>query len=194
MDMSSNDSQASAPVDTSERDGGLGDMERVRRAAMEFVRTEAGFAQVTTIDDRGFPVGRSMTAFLEDDWSVSLVQRRSHARLRQLRRVPRSLVSWVGSPAVGASNDHPHVFDIGRLPPRAVFVRATSEFMDEEWTLHCYLHNVKIQRQQGFTSAPLRAPQEVATDLVGIRLSPYRVRLEGFGVGAQAFDWTVTDN
>ena len=192
--MSPNEPHPSGP-DTSESHGARHhDLECVRRAAMTFVRSEAGFAQVVTIDDQGFPVGRSMTAFLEDDWSVSLVQRRSHARLRQLRRVPRALVSWVGSPAMGASNDNPHVFDIGRLPPRAVFVRATSEFMDEEWTLRCYLHQVGAQREQGFTAAPLRAPQEVATDLVGIHLTPHRVRLEGFGAGAQAFDWTVTDN
>ncbi len=31
-----------------------------------FVLAEAGFAQVTTIDQRGFPVGRTMTAFLAD--------------------------------------------------------------------------------------------------------------------------------
>jgi hypothetical protein len=159
---------------------------------MEFVRGDAGFAQMTTIDSRGFPVGRSMTAFLEDDWSVSLVQRRSHARLRQLQRVPRALVSWTGTPAAGASNEHPHVFDIGRLPPRVVFVRGTSELMDDDWTLRCYLHNVRAQRERGFTSAPLRSPHEVSTDLAGIRLSPYRIRLEGFGVGAQAFEWTVT--
>jgi hypothetical protein len=193
--MSSDDPHSGGPLDTSDpvvdrHD----DLARARQAAMEFVRSEAGFAQVVTIDDHGFPVGRSMTAFLEDDWSVSLVQRRGHARLRQLRRVPRALVSWVGSPAPGASNDHPHVFDIGRLPPRAVFVRATSELMDEEWTLRCYLHNVSVQRERGFTAAPLRAPQEVATDLAGIRLTPHKIRLEGFGVGAQAFDWTVADN
>mgnify|MGYP000580745422 CR=1 FL=1 len=51
------------------------------RAALAFVHGEAGFAQVTTIDRYGFPVGRSMTAFLNDDWSVDLVQRRTHARL-----------------------------------------------------------------------------------------------------------------
>jgi hypothetical protein len=168
------------------------DLAGARRAAMDFVRREAGFAQVTTIDSAGFPVGRSMTAFLEDDWSVSLVQRRSHARLSQLRRLPRALVLWVGSPAAGASNERPHVFDIGRLPPRAVFVRAVSEFMDDDWTLRCYLHHVGAQREQGFTSAPLRDPDQVAADLVGVRLTPHKVRLEGFGVGAQAFDWTVT--
>ena len=162
-----------------------------RKAALDFVRHEAGFAQVTTIDSRGFPVGRSMTAFLEDDWSVSLVQRRGHARVEQMRREPRALVSWVGTPAAGATNENPHVFDIGRLPSRVVFVRGTSMFMDEQWTLSCYLQNAAAQRAQGLTSAPLRNAEQVAADLIGVHLVPHRVRLEGFGEGAQAFEWTV---
>ena len=162
-----------------------------RSAAMAFVHDEAGFAQVTTTDVRGFPVGRSMTAFLDDDWSVDLVQRRSHARLAQLRRDPRTLVTWVGTPAPGATNERPHVFDLGRLPPRGVFVRGTARFMDDAWTLACYLRHVGHQRAQGFTRAPLRDAHEVAADLVGVHVDPYRLRLEGFGQGAQSFGWTI---
>ncbi len=162
------------------------------RVAMAFVREEAGFAQLTTLDRHGFPVGRSMTAFLEDDWSVSLVQRRSHARLAQMRREPRALAAWVGSPAPEARNDHPHVFDVGLLPPRAVFVRGRVEFMSEAWTETCYRRNVEHQRGRGLTAAPLRTPDEVARDLVGVRIDPVRVRLEGFGDQAEAFEWNFT--
>lgn len=169
-------------------------LESARGAALEFVREEAGFAQVTTTDQNGFPVGRSMTAFLEDDWSVSMVQRRSHRRLDQLRKHPRALVTWVGNPATGASNDNPHVFDLGRLPQRVVFVRGTTEFMDQAWTLSVYQEHVGRQRSQGHTRAPLRDADQVAADLVGVRLVPRRVRLEGFGEGAQAFEWTVRTN
>jgi len=72
--------------------------------AESFVRAEAGFAQVTTLDAHGYPVSRSMTAFLADDFSVHLVQRRVHRRLEQLAADPRLLVTWVGSPAPGATN------------------------------------------------------------------------------------------
>ena len=164
----------------------------VLRAALAFVHDEAGFAQVTTIDVHGFPVGRSMTAFLNDDWSVDLVQRRSHARLAQLRRDPRTLVTWVGEPAPGATNERPHVFDIGRLPPRAVYVRGTARFMDDAATVDCYSRHVARQRAQGFTRAPLRDADQVLSDLAGVHLEPYRVRLEGFGTGAQSFDWTLS--
>ncbi len=164
----------------------------VLAAALDFVRGEAGFAQVTTIDRHGFPVGRSMTAFLNDDWSVDLVQRRSHARLAQLRRDPRTLVTWVGEPAPGATNERPHVFDIGRLPPRAVYVRGTARFMDDAATFACYSRHVTRHRAQGFTRAPLRDADQVRAELIGVHLEPYRVRLEGFGTGAQSFDWTVS--
>lgn len=164
-----------------------------RRAALAFVLAEAGFAQLTTIDRDGFPVGRSMTAFLNPDWSVDLVQRRTHARLAQLRRDPRLLVTWVGDPAPGATNDRPHVFDIGRLPPRAVYVRGTAAFLDDAATTALYTRHVGRQRAQGFTRAPLRTPAQVVEDLVGVHVTPHRIRLEGFGEGAQAFDWTQTD-
>jgi hypothetical protein len=164
----------------------------ILRRARLFVREDAGFAQVTTIDRLGFPVGRSMTAFLEDDWSVSLVQRRVHARLAQLRRNPHALVTWVGEPAPGATNERPHVFDLGRLPSRAVFVRGSVAFMDERWTEHHYREQIERQRALGFVAAPLRTPEQVGADLVGVRLEPVRIRLEGFGTGAEAFDWDLT--
>jgi hypothetical protein len=158
---------------------------------MTFVRNDAGFAQVITLDRNGFPVGRTMTAFLEEDWTVSLVQRASHARLAQLRREPRALVTWVGTPAAGASNQRPHVFDLGLLPPRAVFVRGRVEFMGEEWTEQRYREYVERQRAAGHTAAPVRTPEQVTADLVGVRVVPRRIRLEGFGEGAQAFEWNV---
>jgi Pyridoxamine 5'-phosphate oxidase len=168
------------------------DLAQAQAAAAAFVLDEGGFAQVTTLDARGFPVGRSVTAFLNEDWSVDLVQRRSHVRIRQLRRNPHALVTWVGPPAPGATNERPHVFDIGRLPPRAVFIRGTAQFMDDDWTVDCYLRHIRVQRAQGFTRSPLRDAAQVVADLVGVHLQPYRVRLEGFGSGAQAYDWTIS--
>ena len=159
--------------------------------AQSFVRDEAGFAQVVTLDVRGFPVGRTATAFLGADWSVALVHRRTHARLQQVVRTPRVLVVWVGTPADAASNDRPHVFDVGRLPPRAVMVRGTAAVADATWTETTYRHRLEAQRAAGHRRAPVRTPQEVATELVGVRVTPYRVRLEGFGEGAQSFDWVA---
>lgn len=167
------------------------DLAQARIAAQEFVRIEAGFAQLTTLDRVGFPVARSMTAFLEDDWSVSLVQRRVHARIAQMKRNDHALVTWVGTPAPDATNERPHVFDIGRLPPRAVYVRGQVVFMDEDWTEMRYREQLTSQRALGRTDAPVRTPAKVESDLVGVRLIPVRIRLEGFGEGAQAFEWTV---
>ena len=163
----------------------------VLAAAQAFVIEEAGFAQVTTRDQWGFPVARTMTAFLQPDWSVDLVQRRSHTRLRQLQAEPRLLGTWVGAPRPGATNERPHVFDIGQLPPRAVLLRGTAAFMDDAWTMDRYLRHVGDQRAQGFDRAKLRDPEQVTADLVGVRVAPFRLRLEGFGEGAQSFDVTI---
>lgn len=154
--------------------------------AQRFVLDEAAFAQLTTIDARGYPVTRTLTAFLLDDWSVATVQRRGHRRVSQWRRRSQTEVVWVGTPREGATNERPHVFDIGALPPRVVAVRGDAEVMPPAWTEQVYRRAVTAQRAAGNDRAPLRTPDEVATDLVGVRIRPIRVRLEGFGDGAQA--------
>ena len=164
-----------------------------RRAALSFVHDEAGFAQVTTLDRLGYPVLRTMTAFLNQDWSVDLVQRRSHRRLAQWSRDPRTLVAWVGSPAPGSTNEKPHVFDIGRLVPRTVSIRGRAELMPADWTVRCYTEHVNEQRQRGLTRAPVRSPDQVVEELAGVRVHPVRVRLEGFGREAQSFTWTIEE-
>ncbi|MEO7125894.1 MAG: hypothetical protein ABI382_10340 [Nakamurella sp.] len=133
-----------------------------------------------------------MTVFLNPDWSVDLVQRRQHARLAQWRADPHALVSWVGTPADGASNEHPHVFDIGALPARVVFVRGTVTFLGPEQTEHIYRREIEAQRAAGLIRAPLRSRVQVDHDLLAVRVDPYRVRLEGFGHGAESFDFTIT--
>lgn len=165
---------------------------RAQRAARRFVIDEAEFAQVVSRDRHGDLVGRSMTAFLNVDWSVDLVQRRQHARLAQWRHDPHALVTWVGTPADGASNEHPHVFDIGALPPRAVFIRGAVTFLGPTQTEQIYRREIEAQRASGLTRAPLRDRDQVERDLVAVHLDPYRVRLEGFGDGAEAFDFTIT--
>ncbi len=167
-------------------------LEDAQQAARRFVFDEAGFAQVVSRDRHGHLAGRTMTAFLNQDWSVDLVQRRQHARLAQWRRDPHTLVIWVGTPAIGATNDHPHVFDIDTLPPRAVFIRGTISFLDADETERIYRREIEAQRAHGFTKAPLRNRDEVERDLAAVHLAPYRVRLEGFGDGAQSFDFTIT--
>src|SRR5690348_11143984 len=124
--------------------------------AESFVRTEAGFAQVTTLDAYGYPVSRSATAFLADGFAVDLVHRRVHRRLEQIAVDPRLLIVWIGSPAPGATNERPHVFDIGRLPDRAVMVRGTAEVMDDEWTWGVYARHRAAQLARGQDRAPAR--------------------------------------
>jgi hypothetical protein len=167
--------------------------EAAARAAAAFVRTEAGFAQVATIDARGFPVVRTMTAFLADGWAVDLVQRRGHRRIGQWRRDARTSVTWVGTPAAGATNERPHVFDLGLLPPRVVSIRGLADVMPPEWTVRRYDDELARQRERGLTRAPVRSPEQVVDELVGVRIRPVRVRLEGFGTGAESFTFDIEE-
>lgn len=162
---------------------------RIIEAAQQFART-AGFAQLTTVDASGHPVTRTMTAFLRPDWSVATVQRRGHRRIAQWRDRPQTEVRWSGAPSPAASNENPHVFDLGLLPPRVVAVRGDAHQMPAEWTEQIYREAVTSQRQQGHTRAPLRSAAAVERDLVGFLITPIRVRLEGFGAGAQSFTFT----
>lgn len=165
----------------------------VARTALRWVQRDGGFAQVITLNAAGFPVTRTVGAILNDDWTVDLIQRRVHRRLDQLRRNPRLEVIWVGSPAPGSHNDHPAVFDFGRLVPRAVMVRGTAEFMDEEWTLWRYREESARLRARGFTKAPERDDADVRDQLVGVHVLPVRIRAEGFGDGAESFTWTIEE-
>jgi hypothetical protein len=165
----------------------------VPRQALRWVQDVAGFAQVVTVNREGFPVTRTVGAFLNDDWSVDLVQRRIHRRLDQLRRNPRMEAVWVGTPAPGSHNDHPAVFDFGRLVPRAVMVRGLAEFMDPEWTLRRYRQETDRLRERGGGKAPERNDDDVRAELVGVHVIPVRVRAEGFGEDAQSFTWSVEE-
>jgi hypothetical protein len=161
----------------------------VQREVLRWVQDEAGFAQVVSLNRAGFPVGRTMGVALAADWSVVLVQRRIHRRLGQLRRDPKLLIVWVGTPASGSTNDHPHVYDYGRLIPRVVFLQGVAEFLDPEETVRAFQAQTASNRARGWTRAPQRDEANVRAELVGIRVRPVQVRAEGFGVEAESFTW-----
>lgn len=163
----------------------------VAAEAMEFVSRVAGFAQVFTINKDGFPVGRTMVAVLEDNWSVVLIQRRVHQRIRQIQRNPKVEVVWVGEPAPDSINDRPHVYDFGLDIPRVVFVRGIARFMGEEELVEKFFRQTSIQKSKGLTKAPVRTRENVIEELIGVTVDPIQVRAEGFGVGAQSFTWGI---
>jgi Pyridoxamine 5'-phosphate oxidase len=164
-----------------------------QRAVLDFLREEARFAQVYTVTADGFPVGRTMGAPINDDWTVDLVQRRVHRRLAQLARNPRLEIVWTGSPLPSSRNDSPPVFDYGWLIPRVVFLRGLAAPMSEDEILAAYRRIRAGQVARGQTAAPYRSPENVRAELAGIHVRPVRVRAEGFGAGAQFFTWTARE-
>ena len=166
----------------------------LQRVVMNFVAEEAKFAQVYTINRAGFPVGRTMAAPINDDWSVDLIQRKIHHRIDQLRRHALMEIVWVSEPALTSINDRPHVYDFGWLIPRVVFLRGVAQFMDDAWTFERYRRQTRIQQRKGLTKAPVRAAENVRAELIGIHVRPVQIRVEGFGVGAQSFTWAIEES
>ena len=162
-----------------------------QRRVMRFLREEAGFAQVVTVNAAGFPVGRTMGAPIADDWSVTLIQRNVHKRIGQLRRNPRLEIIWTAPPARDSINDRPHVYDFGLAIPRVVFLRGLAEPLDPEETLARFRRQTALHLARGQTKAPEFSDEQVRRELVGLHVRPLRVRAEGFGVGAQSFTWTI---
>jgi hypothetical protein len=173
------------------RDEPAPSLDNLQRRVLRFLREEAGFAQVVTITRDGFPVGRTMVAPVEEDWSVTLVQRNVHRRLGQLRRNPRLEIIWVAEPSADNVNDRPHVYDFGHNAPRVVFLRGVAEFLDPEETIRRFRRQTERNLARGQTLAPERSDDNIREELVGIHVRPIQVRAEGFGVGAQSFTWTV---
>jgi len=169
------------------------DLQSVQEAVLCFVQTEAGFAQVYTLSRDGFPVGRTMVAVVNDDWTVDMVQRSVHRRLSQIRRNPRMEIVWTGPPRPDSVNDRPHVYDFDPAIPQVVFIRGLAQMMTEEDLVATYERQTRIQRGKGLTRAPLRTADQVRTELVGLRVSPVQIRAEGFGVGATSFTWKSSE-
>jgi hypothetical protein len=169
------------------------ELDEVQREVMGFLRNEAGFAQVYTVNREGYPVGRTMVAPIEEDWSVILIQRNVHRRLAQMLRNPHVEIMWAGSPSPDSINDRPHVYDFGLPIPRVVFLRGLADFMDQDAVVEAFQRQTNIQRENGFTKAPERTEQNIKEELVGVRILTRQIRAEGFGTGAQSFTWTMEE-
>lgn len=161
--------------------------ERVRR----FVQDHAGFAQVITVNRGGFPVGRTMVAPLEEDWSVVLVQRKVHHRIGHWRRRPATEIIWAGPPHRDNRNLAPHVYDWCVQVPRVVFLRGTATFLGDDGLVAAYERQGERNWRAGRTLAPVRTHEQVVDELVGVRISPAQVRAEGFGPGPESVTWSV---
>lgn len=165
------------------------DFADLRRRVLDWLHQEAGFAQVISINKEGYPVARTMAAPVDESFTVWTVQRRVHKRLGQWRRNPCTEVVWMGPPAPDSRNESPHVYDLNLAIPRGVFIRGDAVFLDEATTLAVFERQTAIHRARGWTRAPLRTPENVAAELVGVKINPVRVRVEGFGEGAASFSW-----
>ncbi|MFN8535454.1 MAG: hypothetical protein U0556_18110 [Dehalococcoidia bacterium] len=163
----------------------------IQARVLTFLREEAGFAQVFTINRAGFPAGRTMVAPINDDWSVDLVQRNTHKRIAQWRRTPETEIVWTGAPLRGNRNLRPHVYDWVVQAPRVVFLRGVAEFMTDAELIERFERQTAINRGSGRDLAPERDRANIVAELIGVHIRPVQVRAEGFGGGPESFTWEV---
>ena len=165
------------------------ELQPLKTAVMRWLRSEAGFAQVFTINKAGYPVGRTMVAPIDDDFTVWLVQRKVHRRIGQWHRNPRTEIVWMGPPLPDSRNDAPHVYDVNLTIPRGVFLRGDAEFLDDDTLVSVFERQTALHRSRGWMKAPVRSRQNVIDELVGVRIRPIQVRVEGFGKGQATHTW-----
>ncbi|SHG70430.1 Pyridoxamine 5'-phosphate oxidase [Jatrophihabitans endophyticus] len=160
-----------------------------RAAVRAFLDEPPRFAQLVTVDAHGRPVTRTVGAAVAADWTLELLARRGHARLRQLAANPRLQVLFVAPPRGDEPPAHPAVIDYGRPVPRLVALGGRAEPMAADATRDAYRRQLEAAMRRGHTRAPLRSPEQVDADLVGLRVVVDRVRAEGFGDDALAETW-----
>ena len=165
------------------------DFSALQGKVLEWLHAEAGFAQVCTINKDGYPVSRTMAAPVDAGFTVWMVQRKVHKRMLHWQRNPRTEVVWMGTPAAESRNDSPHVYDLNLLIPRGVFIRGDAEFLDDATTRELFRKQTALHRSRGWTKAPERTDENIAAELVGVKINPVLVRVEGFGDGAASFSW-----
>jgi general stress protein 26 len=152
-------------------------IDQVKREVMEWLQTKAGFAQVYTINKDGFPTGRTMGAPVNDDWSVDLIQgNQGYDRVNQVRQNPKLEILWIDTRS-------------DQVVPKAVFLRGVGEVYEGDRVIEEYDRRWALNQQRGRARGEKRPADEVRRTLIGIKVRPERIRVEGFGEGSEVFIW-----
>lgn len=132
-------------------------------------------AQLFTLDRDGYPAGRSVGVLLNDDWTVDCLADRTRGRALQAAANPRVAIMW----------------DDGAQPvPRVLFIRGDAEVQEGVPMLEAHRRRMDNFIRRGEPRSP-RAAEELLRHMVNIRITPRRIRIEGFGKGTESFDFVV---
>jgi hypothetical protein len=152
--------------------------EELKQQIREFVDT-IPMAQVWTINSGGFPVGRSVGATLRDGWNINLIQAKDNGRVSQVRLHPEMTLEW---------NDGGRT--TGKLTtPRVIFLRGRGTLFDGDALVEAYNWRVETMKRRTGSVHHQLSEEEVRARLIGVRVEPLLVRAEGFGEGAEVFQW-----
>lgn len=149
-------------------------IDEIKAEVLKFLQEETGFGQVYTINKDGFPIGRTMGAPIEDDWTIDMIQPNHSKRLDQVSKNPRMEVLWI---------------DTSVRIPRAVFLRGNGKVFLGDELLTKYNRRVDISEAKGRSRGPRQEPDAVRANLAGIHFTPVHCRVEGFGERTELFAW-----
>jgi hypothetical protein len=147
----------------------------VQQDAFAWLDTFAGFCQVFTINRDGFPTGRTMGGPINADWSVDLIQGQTgFDRVNQVRANNRLELLWI---------------DTAERVPKAVFLRGTGEIYEGDRVVDEYNRRMERNASRGRPAAHVLSADEVKATLIGIKVTPVRIRVEGFGERSEVYAW-----
>lgn len=165
------------------------DASQIQAAVRTFLDEGPRFAQLITVDSRGAPVTRTVGAEVGADWTVELVARRGHARLRQLAANPWMQLVFVSPARRLEPVARPAVIDYGLPVPAVVALTGWAEPLNAQQTLAAYQRQRAAADLRGNTRAPQRTDEQVRTELTGTRMHVITIRAEGFGEDAESLTW-----
>jgi general stress protein 26 len=149
-------------------------IEQVKQEALAFLQERMGFAQVHTVNEAGYPAGRTMGASINDDWTLDMIGPKGARRIDHVRNNGKVEVVWV---------------DNSTRIPKAVFLQGTGTVFEGDELVERYNRRMDINEARGRGRGPRQAPDVVRETLLGIHVKPVRVRVEGFGEGTEIFSW-----
>lgn len=151
-------------------------MEDRKSEALEWIGSYRNFPQLYSIGKLGFPIGRSTTSPIEDDWSINATGYRGNSRVKQIARDPHLEVLWIDTR--GPWN-------------KAVRIRGLGYHTNNETLLRVYNEREDKARARGEGFGERLHGKAITDTVACTHITPQRVTLEGFDGPDSIYGWEV---
>jgi hypothetical protein len=145
----------------------------MQKIALQFCQPPR-FAQMITIDARGFPTVRTLGGRLMPDWTVDIFTFKHFARLKHVRRTPRMAMMWLQPPEPGSSS----------RTPKLIAAKGTAEIIEGE-----ALRPIVEQRLASGPNREGMTVERYLNEVALIRFHAEEFRAEGFAAEGSELTW-----